>query len=451
MHIINYKRVRPLKEGPAKEGPVLYWMNRDQRVRDNWALLYAQKIAIERKVPLVVLFCFFNYYPRRSNRHFIFMLRGLQEVEQDLHEHNIPFFLIQGNPEFTIPSFIKEHDIGIVITDFDPLKDARRLRESVAQKINIPLYEVDAHNIIPPWIVSPKQEYAAYTIRPKIKRLLPEFLSDIPSLVRHPFTLRGSIQSIDWEGLLKKFEQGNELTIISWLKPGSNSGMEKLKDFLESKLKRYAEMRNNPVYNFQSNLSPYLHFGQISAQRVALEVIKIDSDKKSKEAFLEELIIRRELAENFCFYNKEYDNFNGFPEWAKQTLNKHRNDKRLYLYDLNDFERAATHDPLWNAAQLQMIKTGKMHGYMRMYWAKKILEWTESPEQALEFAIYLNDKYEIDGYDPNGFTAIAWSIGGVHDRPWPERKIFGKIRYMSYNGCRNKFDVDEYIKRWLEG
>jgi len=204
--------------------------------------------------------------------------------------------------------------------------------------------------------------------------------------------------------------------------------------------------RNDPVADGQSNLSPYLHFGQISAQRVALEVENASVDKASRDTFLEELIVRRELADNFCFYTPQYDKFEGFPAWARKTLNAHRKDRRAYSYTLQQFEYAKTHDELWNAAQTEMVKRGKMHGYMRMYWAKKILEWTGSPEKAMETAIYLNDLYGLDGRDPNGYTGIAWSIGGVHDRAWNERPIFGKIRYMSYNGCKSKFDVKRYIQ-----
>ena len=169
-------------------------------------------------------------------------------------------------------------------------------------------------------------------------------------------------------------------------------------------------------------------------------------DEQQKEAFLEQLIIRRELSENFCFYNDKYDDYEGFPAWAKKSLNAHRNDEREYIYSLENLDSAETHDALWNAAQQEMKYKGKMHGYMRMYWAKKILEWSFSPEIALENAIKLNNSYEIDGNDPNGYTGIAWSIGGVHDRPWFERPIFGQVRYMNYNGCKSKFDVRKYIR-----
>ncbi|MFW5721799.1 MAG: deoxyribodipyrimidine photolyase, partial [Desulfohalobiaceae bacterium] len=193
-----------------------------------------------------------------------------------------------------------------------------------------------------------------------------------------------------------------------------------------------------------------LHFGQIAAQRVAQEVLSFKTRTAYKEAFLEELIVRRELSDNFCFYNPAHDSVDGFPEWAGKTLDAHRKDPREHVYSLEEFEQARTHDPLWNAAQMEMVTRGKMHGYMRMYWAKKILEWTASPEEAMDVAITLNDRWELDGRDSNGYTGIAWSIGGVHDRAWPERPVFGKIRFMNDRGCRRKFDVDAYIRRQLD-
>jgi len=231
-------------------------------------------------------------------------------------------------------------------------------------------------------------------------------------------------------------------------KPGESEAIKSLKNFLKNKFDKYNELRNDPTKNAQSNLSAYLHFGQISAQRVALNTQKITGNQESEKVFLEELIVRRELSDNFCYYNKNYDSFEGFHDWAKTSLNEHRKDEREYLYNLEQFEKANTHEDLWNAAQLQMVKTGKMHGYMRMYWAKKILEWSKSPDDALKIAIYLNDKYELDGRDPNGYTGIAWSIGGIHDRPWFERPVYGKIRYMNRNGAEKKFDIKSYINKY---
>lgn len=442
---MNPGRSRTLKEAPARQGPVILWMSRDQRVNDNWALLFAQKLAKERKVPLSVVFCLVPDFLGATMRQYGFMLKGLQEVEGNLSRKNIPFFLLTGSPQDEIPKFIEQNKAGTLVKDFDPLRVKRQWTGEVAKKIGIPLYEVDAHNIVPCWAASPKQEFAAYTIRPKIKRVLPEFLDEFPKLKKHPVSWQGKIPKTDWSGLLKML-QIDKLPEVDWIRPGEKQAFRIFKIFLNKKLPSYAMKRNDPVADGQSNLSPYLHFGQIAAQRVALEVENASVDKAARDAFLEELIVRRELSDNFCFYNIQYDKFEGFPEWARKTLNAHRKDKRAYSYTLKQFEHARTHDELWNAAQNEMVKRGKMHGYMRMYWAKKIVEWTESPEKAMEIAIYLNDRYELDGRDPNGYTGIGWSIGGVHDRAWNERPIFGKIRYMSYNGCKSKFDVKRYIQ-----
>ena len=234
---------------------------------------------------------------------------------------------------------------------------------------------------------------------------------------------------------------------VDWIKSGEHFAKERLKSLSQS-FDDYDEYRNDPTKNALSNLSPYFHYGQLSSQRAILEIKKFNLPKNVKEAFIEQVLIRKELADNFCEYENNYDYFEGFHPWAQKTLNEHRNDEREYLYPKEQFEEAKTHDSLWNAAQIQMISTGKMHGYMRMYWAKKIMEWSSSPETAQQIAIELNDKYQLDGRDPNGYTGIAWSIGGIHDRAWFERPVYGKIRYMNFNGCKSKFDVDKYIKMY---
>ena len=239
---------------------------------------------------------------------------------------------------------------------------------------------------------------------------------------------------------------GNSVPDFSGIIPGESAAQTALKEFVFNGLNGYAVNRNDPVKKAQSNLSPYLHFGNIAPQRVALNIEKHCPEGDDKASFLEELIIRRELSDNFCLYNPNYDTFEGFKEWAKITLNEHRNDRREYIYSLNEFEYSNTHEDLWNAAQNELRNKGKIHGYMRMYWAKKILEWSASPEEAMRTAVYLNDKYSLDGRDPNGYAGCAWAIGGIHDRPWAEREVFGKIRYMNENGCRRKFDVDGYVK-----
>ncbi|ROL62298.1 deoxyribodipyrimidine photo-lyase [Bacteroidetes/Chlorobi group bacterium ChocPot_Mid] len=443
--MVNKKRINKLNDNDELQGPVVYWMSRDQRVSDNWSLLFSYEKATTKKSKIIVVFNLVTDFLGAGLRHYQFMLDGLKEVEKDLNTLGIEFVLLKGKPDIQIPKFLKDKKAGILITDFDPLKIKRDWIESIRNKINIAFYEVDAHNIVPCKIVSDKEEYSAYTLRPKISRILFDYLEEFPKIKK----INAPIKSkTDWQKIIKGLKINRQIKPVDWLKAGEQNAKNTLSYFIRNKLQFYHIQKNNPNADKTSNLSPYLHFGQISSQRIALEILRSYSLKEAKESFLEELITRKELSDNFCFYNKNYDSFEGFPEWAKKTLNEQRKKKREHLYSLDEFEQALTHDKLWNAAQKEMLITGKMHGYMRMYWAKKILEWSDSPEIALETAIYLNDKYSLDGRDPNGYTGIAWSIGGVHDRAWNPRPIFGKIRYMSYNGCKTKFDINTYINKF---
>ncbi len=444
---IDPGRVTVLAEGRVRSGPVIYWMSRDQRVRDNWALLYAANVAGDRKVPLGVVFCLVPTFLGAAARQYEFMLKGLREVQKKLIRKNIPFYLIIGSPERDIPRFVKRHKASLLVADFSPLKISERWKTGVAEAIDIPFHEVDAHNIVPCRGVSDKQEYGAYTIRPKIHRLLPRYLTEFPALPKQSIEWPDDVPAIDWDRARKSLTVAADGPAYPMPDAGEAAAAKCLRQFAAKRLPLYHEQSNDPNAEAQSGLSPYLHFGRISAQRVAIEIMKHDTDIKSQEAFLEQLIVRRELSDNFCLHNSDYDSFDGFPTWAKETLDRHRRDIRPYIYRRSDLEEAHTHDELWNAAQTEMALTGTMPGYMRMYWAKKILEWSASPEEALADAIYFNDRYQLDGRDPNGYAGIAWSIGGVHDRPWGERDIYGKVRYMSYDGCRRKFDVAAYIER----
>lgn len=439
---VNSSRVKILIDGQAKKGPVIYWMSRDQRANDNWALLFAQDQALKSGSPVAVIFCLLPEFLGATKRQYNFMLLGLKEVENSLKQMDIPFFLLKGDPKREVPKFLSTYDAGVLVADFSPLRINRDWKNAAAEHISLPFYEVDAHNIVPCWIASSKQEWAAYSFRPKVHRLLPQFLEDYPSPQKHPFPWMDQVEN-DWAGAARWIE-ADDLSEVNWISPGEAAARECLMHFLNHKLSRYDFDRNDPAKDGQSNLSPYLHFGQISAQRVALQVLL---QKQDSSSFIEELVVRRELSDNFCYYNYFYDSFSGFPDWAKETLRKHEKDQREYVYAQKDMEAAWTHDDLWNAAQLEMVHKGKMHGYLRMYWAKKILEWTKSSDDALRIAIYLNDRYELDGRDPNGYAGIAWSIGGVHDRAWKEREVFGKVRYMSYKGASSKFDVAAYIRK----
>ena len=444
--MIHPSRIYSLNHERSIDGPVVYWMSRDQRVHHNWALLFAEYLSNESSQPLIVIFNLVPSYPAATLRHYDFMLKNLMQVEKKLEILNIPFFVLTGNPELEVPRFLANCKSGAVVSDFSPLKISRTWKKKVLENISLPFYEVDTHNIVPCREASNKLEFSARTIRPKINSELDTFLTNFPEMKRQAMEKKTDAPPVNWNMLYKTLRVTTGVEPVLWIEPGEEAALKTLREFIDKRLNSYAEQRNDPNAHAVSNLSPYLHFGQISAQHVALEVQKSSARQACKDTFLEELIIRRELADNYCFYNKHYNSLSGIHPWAKETLDRHRTDKRNYLYAADDLEKASTHDLLWNTAQTELRKTGKMHGYLRMYWAKKILEWTPSPETAFDIAIHLNDKYSLDGRDPNGYTGVAWSIGGVHDRPWFERPIFGKIRYMNYNGCVRKFNVNKYIK-----
>jgi deoxyribodipyrimidine photo-lyase len=454
---VNPKRVRVLtKESPAGHGPVIYWMSRDQRVSDNWALLYARELASQRGSSLAVAFCLAPLFLGASGRQYQFMLQGLREVEKNLQDLNIPFFLLRGDPGKEVSLLLSETGAGAVVCDFSPLRISREWKADVAaiaSETEIPFYEVDAHNIIPCWFASPKQEWAAYSFRPKVHRLLVEFMDEFPALQKSPQRNspigKDAIEN-DWAGALASHRAeahfgADGAPQVKRIESGEAAARKQWHNFLEYRLAGYERDRNDPNKDGQSGLSPFLHFGHHSAQRVALEALRSRIDAG---AFLEELIVRKELADNYCYYNQYYDDIRGYPAWARASLDAHEKDRREYLYTLPELEKARTHDELWNAASQEMLQTGNMHGYLRMYWAKKILEWTASPAEAQAAAVYLNDRYELDGRDANGYAGIAWSLGGVHDRAWKERAIFGKVRYMSYQGTKSKFDVRAYVNKW---
>ena len=443
--MINKDRIRKLNDFEYEDGDVLYWMQREQRVCDNWSLLYAQEIAKKHSKRLIVAFSLTSNFLGATLRQYDFMIKGLIEVEKKLSKFNIPFFLLDGSPDVNIPDFVREKKIGFLVTDFNSLKIKKIWNQKISDNISVPFHEVDSHNIVPCWVTSDKQEFAARTIRPKINNKLDIYLTEFPALDSQNNNLNINVEN-NWVEFRNKLNVDKKVLPVDWIEPGEDSAKKTMQKFITEKLKTYAFNHSNPNYDNESHLSPFLHFGQISAQRIALEIKDSKINKESELAFLEQLIVRKELTDNFCFYNDDYDSVEGFPYWAKFNFEVHKNDKREYTYSVSDFENSNTHDEYWNSAQSEMVKKGKMHNYIRMYWAKKILEWTSSPEKALEIAIYLNDKYELDGRDPNGYVGIMWSIGGVHDRPWFERKIFGKIRYMAKSGLERKFDMKKYIE-----
>lgn len=453
----NKKRVKVLSDAseiPKDSEGILYWMSRDQRVQDNWSLLYAQKLALKQQLPLIVCFCLVPTFLGATLRHYYFMIEGLKEVEEELKELNISFALLTGQAKDKVPEFVKENKIGAVVSDFTPLRVPMGWVKDLQKNLpkNIPFAQVDAHNVVPCWFASDKQEYGARTIRNKINSKLDDFLTEYPPVVKHPYDpVKKVLQLIspDWNACYKSLECDVEVKIVEWAKPGYKSGIKQLEDFIKIRMKIYDTDRNDPNKNALSNLSPWTHFGQISSQRCAIEVKKYNSKfSKAVQGYMEESIVRRELADNYCYYQENYDNIEGGYDWAKNTLELHRKDKRPYVYSYDQLDNFKTHDRLWNAAQIQLRVEGKMHGFLRMYWAKKILEWTESPEQALEYAIKLNDRYSLDGRDPSGYVGCMWSIVGIHDQGWAERAVFGKIRYMNYEGCKRKFNIEMFMNKY---
>jgi deoxyribodipyrimidine photo-lyase len=445
---VRPERTRQLNQEAYSSGPIVYWMTRDARAHDNWSLLYALELAKTHHTHVVVAFCVVPTFLGATWRQYHFMLEGLKEVEAELRSKHVPFHLLLGDPGVAVPKFLNKIKAGAVVTDFSPLRIFTQWKKMVGRGLDIPFYEVDAHNIVPCWKASPKLEFAARTFRPKINALLSTYLEEFPTVAKQALEAKALPGPTNWAKVEKSLTVNRAIGPVTWITPGAKSAKAQLRRFIEKKLSNYDTDRNDPTLDGQSNLSPYLHFGQISSARIALEIKKKVPSGPSSASYLEELIVRRELSDNFCFYNSLYDQTAGFPEWAQKTLAKHRRDERDYVYTRKEFEQARTHDPLWNAAQSELLATGKMHGYMRMYWAKKILEWTATPEEALAIAIYLNDTYELDGRDPNGYVGVAWSIGGVHDRAWFERSVFGTIRYMNDNGAKRKFDVPGYIAKW---
>ena len=467
---VNPLRVKKLNETPYQGGTVVYRMCRDIRVHDNDALLFAQELALLQQSELVVEYVVWNYLWEGGTRRFYdWVLPSLEEVERELRNHNIPLVItLEKEKVFNSkkhPSLL--HTTKAIVIDELPLHFMSKWKETFLKyHNNISLYEVDAHNCIPVWHTSTKQEFAAHTIRPKIHRLLPDFLEEYGKLRTHHENkeILKSLTPIDWKDVHSKIICNEQVTGVGDFIPGGDAAKKLLTHFLKNKLTSYDESRNAINDDGQSNLSPYIAHGNISRRRIIKELLAhtkvnivdaFDAVKNgsngtmgSVAAFIEECVVRAELAENYCYYNHAYDSGEGFPTWAKESLRKAKTDKREYVYSLKAFEEARTHDPLWNAAQMQMVTTGKMHGYMRMYWAKKILEWSKTPEDAMKVAVYLNDVYELDGRDPNGYVGCAWSIGGVHDRAWFPRPIFGTIRYMAESGVAKRGNVKEYITRW---
>ncbi len=445
--VIPAARIKPLNSGSLCNGRyVLYWMQSSQRTKANLALDYAISKANELDKPLLVCFGLDTAFPEANLRHFRFLLEGLQDARVGLQKLGINLVVWNKSPELVVTELSK--DSCFTVVDRGYLRLLRQWYRYAADHLNCPLVQIEDNAIVPVETASPKEEYTAATLRPKLNKQLPQFLTkqDSPELKRQSLDLK--LTSLDLTNLDRLLALLNlDKTVPpATFQGGTTTAQTLLNSFTETKLPHYIDQKNDPTLDGLSNLSPYLHFGQISPIQIAQQVTSADAPDSAKDVFLEELIVRRELAINYVHYNPHYDSFEGLPNWAQSTLNTHQIDSHEYLYTLEQLETAQTHDPYWNASQTQMRQTGKMHGYMRMYWGKKILEWTKTPQEAYKIALYLNNKYELDGRDPNGYAGVAWCFG-KHDRPWAPRPVFGTVRYMNAAGLKRKFDADKYVNQ----
>ena len=426
---------------------VVYWMQRAQRGNDNPALDVAIQVANELKKPVVVFLAPVPFYPRANLRHYRFLVDGIPDLAKELAACNVGFVL-RTHPDHSLLKFCQEVRAAIVIGDENPMREPEQWRVKAAGKLRAPLWTVDADVIVPSKLLL-KEQFAARTIRPRLHAVVPQFLVSQPRLKAHvrwisPPRLRSLSPH---EDVIANWKLDTSVGPAPGWHGGSKQASRVLDEFVNRRLADYPEARNHPEENGTSQLSPYLHFGHIGPLTIARAVQLSSAPVRAKEAFLEQAIVRRELAINFVRFNPDYDSMECLEPWAQRTLSEHARDRRAVIYSEQQLEQALTHDPLWNAAQKQMVLTGWMHNYLRMYWAKKILEWSPSVSMAYQRAVRLNDRYELDGRDPNGYAGIAWAIVGKHDRAWSNRLVYGKIRYMSLASTGRKFDSKRYIEQ----
>jgi deoxyribodipyrimidine photo-lyase len=396
-------RVRKLNDLPPQAGDhVLYWMRWNRRAEANHALAFAAGTANRLGLPLLV----YESEDLGSERQRAFARDGFQENAAALRKAGVGY-QFGDRPGFDAAAAI--------VTDEWP--------ESLEP---LPAFDREAYAVdsscIVPWSIIPGRSYAAMSIRPKIHKALPRFLKAAPALK------------------VERRYRGPAPKAPKPAGPGGRAqGLETLERFLTERLHRYALLKNEPSAHATSELSPYLHFGHVSSLEIALAV------RNESPEFLEELIVRRELAFNFAHHATRPESLDELPAWARATLDKHRADPRDPMYTPAQFEEGATYDNLWNATQRELLRRGRIHGYYRMYWGKKILEWSRAPEEALDTMLRLHDRYAIDARDPNTYTNILWCFG-LHDRPWPERAIYGTVRSMSRAGMERKTDVAAYLR-----
>ncbi|MFO7990458.1 MAG: deoxyribodipyrimidine photo-lyase [Desulfotignum sp.] len=446
--IRHLNRTRIQQPAPNRDY-VLYWMQQSQRAAFNHALEFAVDQANQLNLPLVTGFGLTDAYPEANLRHYTFMLEGLAETRTELADRGIQLVVRTGHPPDVALDLGRQ--AALIVCDAGYLRHQRQWRNRVAQKASCPVFLVETDVVVPVAAATTKAEYAARTIRPKIHRVLADFLMPLPPANLKNPSLNLPFDSLDVthpETLVNTLSLDTSVPPVTRFFPGGAShALKQFQAFLKTSLAHYDQHSNQPQTDDISHMSPYLHFGQISPLYLALAVMNVDASlADARDAFIEQVIIRRELAINFVYYTPNYDGFDVIPGWAQNTLAGHEPDPREHLYAEQELLDAATHDPYWNAAMKEMTCTGFMHNYMRMYWGKKILEWSPSPKQAFKTTLALNNRYFLDGRDPNSYTGVAW-LYGIHDRGWAERPIFGKVRYMAASGLERKCDIAAYVEK----
>ncbi len=453
------ERVQLLNDKPENNDAkyVLYWMQMFKRATHNHALNFAIEQANERKLPLVVYEGLKFYYPWASDRLHAYILEGIEEKRREFERLGIKYvFYLQKDersPKQTVARIAR--DAALIVTDDFPCFIIPDHNRAIVAKAKIPVYAVDSNGVVP-MSKFEKEEFAARTIRPKIKRLLPEYLLKFKEA---KINVRADNIKVDCPDT--DVNEGNipqliaECAIDHSVKPsqiyrgGALNGRKRLKHFVEKILPAYHTTRSKPEIDGCSRLSSYLHFGFLSPLEIALAVSDADAPQIAKDAYLEELIVRREISYNFTRFNPKHDSLDGLPEWALKTMREHASDKREIIYTLEELENCATHDELWNASQREMNQSGELHNYVRMLWGKNVIAWTRTYEDAFRILEHLNNKYCLDGRNPNSYAGILWCFG-KHDRPWMERPVFGKMRYMTTRSTGRKFDAKTYIRDYLK-
>jgi deoxyribodipyrimidine photo-lyase len=432
---------------------VLYWMQMFKRAEFNHALNFAIQAANERRLPLVVYEGLKYYYPWASDRIHTFILEGVAEKRAAFEKRGIKYiFYLQkdeNSPRDTVARIAR--DAALIVTDDFPCFIIPAHNAAIVRRAEIPVYAVDSNGVVPLSRFE-KEEYAAYTIRPKIKKMLGDYLKPF---AEEKIIVRAGDLNVDCPDT--QVTEKNiaalvaECAIDHAVKPsfvyhgGAENGRKRLKKFLKEILEDYDQARNKPEKDGSSRLSSYLHFGFLSSLEIALAVRDADAPKESKDAYLEEIIVRRELSYNFTRFNADYDSLKSLPEWVHKTMREHIDDARAPVYSLEQLEAGETYDELRNAAQREMVETGEIHNYVRMLWGKNVIGWTRSYEEAFEMLVHLNNKYCLDGRNPNSYAGILWCFG-KHDRPWMKRPVFGTMRYMTSASTGRKFDSKKYIE-----